>query len=188
MEDRNKELQPAIDILDKVSGSKLAHYPLPTGARLEVRDGQDVVAGDPLVKTRREASKTRDITGGLPRVSELFEARRPKDAAIVSEIDGRVEFGGVSRGMRKIMVRAEDGGEEVIAVHGGFIEVSNDRVTVLSDVAEVSSQIDVERARAAQERAEATLRAGDDQEAQLALQRAQVRLRAASGATSAAAH
>jgi DNA-directed RNA polymerase subunit beta' len=109
MEDRNKELQPAIDILDPDSGHKLAHYPLPTGARLEVRDGQAVVAGDPLVKTRREASKTRDITGGLPRVSELFEARRPKDAAIVSEIDGRVEFGGVSRGMRKLVVRGDDG-------------------------------------------------------------------------------
>jgi DNA-directed RNA polymerase subunit beta' len=109
MEDRNKELQPAIDILDPDSGAKLAHYPLPTGARLEVRDGQAVVAGDPVVKTRREASKTRDITGGLPRVSELFEARRPKDAAVVSEIDGRVEFGGVSRGMRKLIVRGETG-------------------------------------------------------------------------------
>jgi DNA-directed RNA polymerase subunit beta' len=109
MEDRNKELQPAIDILDPKTGHKLAHYPLPTGARLEVRDGQEVVAGIPLVKTRREASKTRDITGGLPRVSELFEARRPKDAAIVSEIDGRVEFGGVSRGMRKLVVRGDEG-------------------------------------------------------------------------------
>jgi DNA-directed RNA polymerase subunit beta' len=109
MEDRNKELQPAIDILAPSTGAKLAHYPLPTGARLEVRDGQEVTAGDPLVKTRREASKTRDITGGLPRVAELFEARRPKDAAIVSEIDGRVEFGGVSRGMRKLAVRSEEG-------------------------------------------------------------------------------
>ena len=79
MEDRNKELQPAIDILG-AAGQKLAHYPLPTGARLEVRDGQAVVAGDVLVKIRREESKTRDITGGLPRVAELFEARRPKDA------------------------------------------------------------------------------------------------------------
>jgi DNA-directed RNA polymerase subunit beta' len=108
MEDRNKELQPAIDILSE-SGQKLAHYPLPAGARLEVRDGQDVVAGDVLVKTRREESKTRDITGGLPRVAELFEARRSKDAAIVSEIDGSVEFGGVSRGMRKVNVRGEGG-------------------------------------------------------------------------------
>jgi DNA-directed RNA polymerase subunit beta' len=109
MEDRNKELQPAIDILNPQTGSRLAHYPLPAGARLEVPDGHTVVAGDVLVKSRREASKTRDITGGLPRVAELFEARRPKDAAVVSEIDGRVEFGGVSRGMRKIIVRSEDG-------------------------------------------------------------------------------
>jgi len=108
MEDRNKELQPAIDILSP-SGAKLAHYPLPTGARLEVRDGQAVGAGEVLVKTRREASKTRDITGGLPRVAELFEARRPKDAAVVAEIDGAVEFGGVSRGMRKIIIRGDDG-------------------------------------------------------------------------------
>src|SRR5262249_6879955 len=73
MEDRSKELQPAIDIVS-ASGQKLAHYPLPTGARLEVRDGQSVGTGDVLVKTRREGgSKTRDITGGLPRVAELFE-------------------------------------------------------------------------------------------------------------------
>jgi len=107
MEDRNKELQPAIDILDG-SGKKLAHYPLPTGSRLDVRDGQAVTAGDVLVKIRREEAKTRDITGGLPRVAELFEARRSKEAAIVSEVDGTVEFGGVSRGMRKIIVRTED--------------------------------------------------------------------------------
>jgi F-type H+-transporting ATPase subunit epsilon len=90
--------------------------------------------------------------------------------------------------IHEVMVRAEDGSDEVIAVHGGFIEVSNDRVTVLSDVAEVSSQIDPERARAAQERAEAVLRAGDDPEAEDALRRAQVRLRAATGASASASH
>jgi len=74
---------------------------------LLVRDGNEVTAGEPLVKIRREISKTRDITGGLPRVSELFEARKPKDAATVSEIDGRVEFGGVSRGMKKLLVVGE---------------------------------------------------------------------------------
>jgi DNA-directed RNA polymerase subunit beta' len=109
MEDRNKELQPAIDVVEPGTGHKLDHYPLPTGARLEVRDAQDVVAGDPLVKIRREVAKTRDITGGLPRVAELFEARRPKDAAVVSEIDGHVEFGGVVRGMRKLLVHGETG-------------------------------------------------------------------------------
>ena len=85
-----------------------------------------------------------------------------------------------------VRVHTEAGEEEVIAVHGGFVEVSHDRVTVLSDVAEVSSQIDVERARAAQERAEAELRAGDDDEAEAALQRAKTRIEAASGATAAA--
>jgi DNA-directed RNA polymerase subunit beta' len=107
MEDRNKELQPAIDILGP-GGQKLAHYPLPTNARLDVRDGQAVFSGDVLVKTRREEAKTRDITGGLPRVAELFEARRSKDAATVSEIDGAIEFGGVTRGMRKVFVRGEE--------------------------------------------------------------------------------
>ncbi|MGH7727007.1 MAG: DNA-directed RNA polymerase subunit beta' [Candidatus Eiseniibacteriota bacterium] len=108
MEDRNKVLQPAIDIVDE-KGKRVAHYPLPTGSRLQVQDGDTVVAGQSLVKIRRESSKTRDITGGLPRVSELFEARRPKDAATVSEIDGRVEFGGVSRGLRKIAVVGDNG-------------------------------------------------------------------------------
>ena len=107
MEDRNKERQPAIDII-AANGQKLAHYPLPTNSRLDVRDGQQVASGDVLVKTRREEAKTRDITGGLPRVAELFEARRSKDAATVSEIDGSIEFGAVTRGMRKVMVRGED--------------------------------------------------------------------------------
>ena len=136
MEDRNKELQPAIDILDD-AGAKLAHYPLPTGARLEVRDGQKVRAGLPVVKIRREETKTRDITGGLPRVAELFEARRPKDASIVTEIDGRVEFGGVVRGMRKLIVRGEDGNDaeyqipqgKHIYVHEGSQVRAGDRLT-----------------------------------------------------------
>ena len=136
MEDRNKELQPAIDILD-ASGHKLAHYPLPTGARLEVRDGQRVASGEVLVKTRREASKTRDITGGLPRVAELFEARRPKDAAIVAEIDGTVEQGGVTRGMRKYIIRGEDGQQQEalipqgrhVYVQPGSVVRAGDRLT-----------------------------------------------------------
>jgi DNA-directed RNA polymerase subunit beta' len=118
MEDRNKELQPAIDIVDE-HGDKVAHYPLPTGARLEVRDGQAVGAGVVLVKVRREAGKVRDITGGLPRVAELFEARRPKEAAIVAEIDGRVEFGGVSRGLRKLVIRGEDGEAQEVQIPQG---------------------------------------------------------------------
>jgi len=80
-----------------------------------------------------------------------------------------------------VRVHAEDGTDEIIAVHGGFVEVSHDRVTVLSDVAEVASQIDVERARAAAERAEAALRTEHDVEVEAALRRARVRIAAASG-------
>jgi len=118
MDDRNKELQPAVDIIDE-AGRKIGHYPLPTGARLEVRDGQQVGGGDVLVRTRREGSKVRDITGGLPRVAELFEARRPKEAAIVAEIDGRVEFGGVTRGMRKVIIRGEDAEAQEVQIPQG---------------------------------------------------------------------
>jgi DNA-directed RNA polymerase subunit beta' len=108
IDDREKLLHPHIDIVGS-GGRRVASYPLPTGARLLVRDGHDVTAGEALVKIRREISKTRDITGGLPRVSELFEGRKPKDAATVSEIDGRVEFGGVTRGMKKLIVVGDSG-------------------------------------------------------------------------------
>ncbi|HXI35546.1 MAG TPA: DNA-directed RNA polymerase subunit beta', partial [Burkholderiales bacterium] len=136
MEDRNKELQPAIDILDP-QGHKIAHYPLPTGARLEVRDGQRVGAGEVIVKTRREAYKNRDITGGLPRVAELFEARRPKDASIVAEIDGTVEYVGVTRGMRKYVIKGEDGQDQEalipqgrhVYVQAGSVVRAGDRLT-----------------------------------------------------------
>jgi len=136
MEDRNKELQPAIDILD-TQGHKIAHYPLPTGARLEVRDGQRVGAGEVIVKTRREAYKNRDITGGLPRVAELFEARRPKDASIVAEIDGTVEYVGVTRGMRKYVIKGEDGQDQEalipqgrhVYVQAGSVVRAGDRLT-----------------------------------------------------------
>jgi DNA-directed RNA polymerase subunit beta' len=103
IDDREKLKHPHVDIMSP-GGKRVATYPLPTGARLLVRDGQEVSAGEAMVKIRREITKTRDITGGLPRVSELFEARKPKEASTVSEIEGRVEFGGVSRGMKKLLV------------------------------------------------------------------------------------
>jgi F-type H+-transporting ATPase subunit epsilon len=80
-----------------------------------------------------------------------------------------------------VRVHREAAEDEIVAVHGGFVEVSHDRVTGLSDVAEVASQIDVERARAAQERAESTLRSATDAEAEAALRRARVRIEAATG-------
>ncbi len=88
----------------------------------------------------------------------------------------------------KVTVRPASGPDELVAVHGGFLEVSNDRVTILSDVAELASQIDVDRARRAQERADAARRPGDDAEAEAALRRAHVRLTVAGAVPAAGAH
>ncbi len=84
-------------------------YLMPTHAHLMVRDGEEVHAGDVLAKIPRETTKTKDITGGLPRVVELFEARKPRETAIMAEINGTVEYGEVSKGQRKIRVKGEDG-------------------------------------------------------------------------------
>lgn len=88
----------------------------------------------------------------------------------------------------KVTIRPAEGSDELVAVHGGFVEVSGDRVTLLSDVAELASQIDVERARRAAERAEASLRVEHDAEAEAALRRAHVRLAVAGATSPAAAH
>jgi len=99
---------PALLIRGKDDAEK--RYLLPSGSHLMVHDGQKVYPGDTLVKIPRETTKTKDITGGLPRVVELFEARSPKEPAIITEIDGLVHLGEVHKGMRKIAVEA-DGGE-----------------------------------------------------------------------------
>jgi len=113
IETKARNLSPQIHIVDD-RGKKLGTYIIPTRAHLAVRDGQKVKAGEVLAKIPREIAKTRDITGGLPRVAELFEARRPKDPAIISEIDGVVQFGEIKRGVRKIIVKAKDGSDEKI--------------------------------------------------------------------------
>ncbi len=112
IETRLRNLNPQIYIMD--GEKKLSAYILPTRSYLQVYDGQEVKAGDALVKIPREIAKTRDITGGLPRVAELFEARRPKEPAIVSEIDGQVKFGEIRRGVRKINIVSRDGKEEKV--------------------------------------------------------------------------
>ena len=111
IETRSRNLNPSIVIQDD-EGNELSSYVIPTRAYLQVRDGDRVSAGDILAKIPREIAKTRDITGGLPRVAELFEARRPKEPAVVSEIDGIVRFGEMRRGIRKIIVTSEDGHDE----------------------------------------------------------------------------
>jgi DNA-directed RNA polymerase subunit beta' len=129
IEQRERTLQPHINVVDS-RGRKLGSYAIPTGSHLLVHSGDEIEAGGNLVKIPREISKTRDITGGLPRVAELFEARKPKDPAIVSEIDGVVEFSKTVRGSRQIYVRADDGEtKEYLIPHGKHLRVHTaDRV------------------------------------------------------------
>jgi len=96
-------------ILIKKGNKTLKEYPLPVRSILMVDDGEQAVPGDTLAKIPRETTKTKDITGGLPRVVELFEAREPKEPAMISEIDGVVEYGGIEKGQRTIYVVAPEG-------------------------------------------------------------------------------
>ncbi len=107
IEDRDKKLHPHIEIWQTKGGkeSKVRDFVIPVGAVLVAEDGADVHAGETIAKVSREAYKTRDITGGLPRVAELFEARRPKDPATISEVDGIVRFGDIKRGKREVFVQ-----------------------------------------------------------------------------------
>jgi DNA-directed RNA polymerase subunit beta' len=109
---KKDDLRPRITLLDEASGetgiSRLA-----PGAVIAVEDGQMVQAGEVLARVPREAARTRDITGGLPRVAELFEARKPKENAIIAKISGRVEFGKDYKAKRKIIIRPDDGSEPV---------------------------------------------------------------------------
>lgn len=111
IEQSGTNLRPRLSIKDETGktakmpgSSSLARYLLPVGAHIFIEKGGTVHPGDVLAKIPRETTKTKDITGGLPRVAELFEARRPKEQAVISEIDGEVSFGGFVKGMRKITV------------------------------------------------------------------------------------
>ena len=113
IEDREKKLHPRIQIRKKSrakrGGDKLREFIIPVGAQLTVQHGAEVGLGDTIAKISREVYKTRDITGGLPRVAELFEARRPKDPAVITEIDGLVSFGEIKRGKREVIIEPEAG-------------------------------------------------------------------------------
>jgi len=113
---KDLDKRPRISIKDaenrtaRLPGSEaLARYLLPVGSHINVAEGQPVAAGDVIAKIPRETTKTKDITGGLPRVAELFEARKPKEFAIISEIDGVVSFGRDTKGKRKVVVTPEVG-------------------------------------------------------------------------------
>ena len=126
-----KELdkRPRISIKDtggqtaRISSGE-ARYLIPVGAHLNVIEGQEVAAGDIIAKIPRETTKTKDITGGLPRVAELFEARKPKEFAVVTEIDGVVSFGKDTKGKRKVIVTPEVGeSREYLIPKGKHISV-----------------------------------------------------------------
>lgn len=124
-------LRPRISIKDehgkvtlKIPGTNnLARYILPSGAHILVDKSNIVFPGDVLAKIPRETTKTKDITGGLPRVAELFEARRPKEQAIVTEIDGMVEFRGAHKGMRVVLVKGGDETREYLIPKGKHVSV-----------------------------------------------------------------
>jgi DNA-directed RNA polymerase subunit beta' len=141
IEDQEGKLQPRVSVKESRGGAEAigpqdslgetrGRYMLPVGAHLLVADGQEIFQGDIIAKIPREATKTKDITGGLPRVAELFEARKPKEQAVITEIDGAVEFAGFVKGMRKIVIRADDGEtKEYLIPRGKHIAVhEGDRV------------------------------------------------------------
>jgi DNA-directed RNA polymerase subunit beta' len=102
--DHKEDLHPQVIISDD-KGEPVANYPIPSGAHIVVNEADKIVPGTLLAKTPRKQAKTRDITGGLPRVAELFEARRPKDASEISKIDGIVDFGASVRGKRCVLIK-----------------------------------------------------------------------------------
>ncbi len=111
----DEKRQPAVVI----KGKTTKRYLMPSRAHLMIQDGDTVHPGDVLAKIPRETTKTKDITGGLPRVVELFEARKPRETAVISEIDGSVRFGEISKGMRKIYVTADNGTEKEYSIPRG---------------------------------------------------------------------
>ncbi|ESQ76276.1 DNA-directed RNA polymerase subunit beta' [Asticcacaulis sp. AC402] len=140
---KSADVRPAFGIIDDASAYKKmasgadARYMLPVGAILSVGNGDEVKPGDILARIPTEGAKTRDITGGLPRVAELFEARRPKDCAVIAEMDGRVEFGRDYKNKRRIKITPEDGSEPVeflipkgkhISVHDGDVIQKGDYI------------------------------------------------------------
>jgi DNA-directed RNA polymerase subunit beta' len=125
----DEKRQPRVSIKDE-DNTTIGRYLLPAGAHISVIEGEFVSAGDILAKIPRETTKTKDITGGLPRVAELFEARKPKEQAIISEIDGVVHFAGFQRGARKVVVKSDSGEErEYLIPRGKYVNVhEGDRI------------------------------------------------------------
>jgi len=121
--EHKEDLHPQLVIVGPTD-EVLAFYPIPSEAHIVVKDGQEITGGTLIAKTPRKIAKTRDITGGLPRVAELVEARKPKNPAIISEIDGIVEFGEVQKGQREIIIKSPTGMEKSYLIpHGKHLNV-----------------------------------------------------------------
>ncbi len=122
--EHKEDLNPQVEIIDD-AGEVIATYAIPTGAQVAVNEDDEITQGSMLAKTPRQASKTQDITGGLPRVAELFEARRPKDAAEMAKVDGIVSLDGTVRGKKKLVVTDPESGEEEahLIPHGKHLTV-----------------------------------------------------------------
>ncbi|MBS1812528.1 MAG: DNA-directed RNA polymerase subunit beta' [Acidobacteria bacterium] len=118
MDSTNEKRQPRIEIRND-AGKVLKAYPMPIRANLMVGRDDVVQAGDILAKTPRESARTKDIVGGLPRVVELFEARKPRETAVMSEIDGVIKFGSITKGSQKVIVVGETGEEREYAIPRG---------------------------------------------------------------------
>ena len=138
---KSKNFKPAINIVntlsnDKMEESNLSNYPMSIDSILSVEDGQEVYAGQVIARIPKESSKTKDITGGLPRVAELFEARKPKDPAIMCEIDGKISFGKDYKNKRRVIITSLDEKEtfETLIPRSKYLNVQEDDFVKKGDI------------------------------------------------------
>ncbi len=138
---KSKNFKPAINIVDNLSDDKIveansSNYPMSIDSILSVEDGQEVYAGQVIARIPKESSKTKDITGGLPRVAELFEARKPKDPAIMCEIDGKISFGKDYKNKRRVIITSLDEKEtfEILIPRSKYLNVQEDDFVKKGDI------------------------------------------------------
>ncbi|MCA3015381.1 MAG: DNA-directed RNA polymerase subunit beta' [Myxococcaceae bacterium] len=138
IESKDPEARPRVTIRDakgevkQLSSGQPASYFLPQGAALAIDDGAEITPGEVIARVPRETTKTKDITGGLPRVAELFEARKPKDHAVIAEIDGIVSFGKDTKGKRKLIITPEVNGEQRADLAKEYLIAKSKHITVHS--------------------------------------------------------
>lgn len=155
VESKKRKKIPTVRVISE-DGEELKTYNLPVGAYISVEDGQKITKGSVIAKIPRQLSKVSDITGGLPRVTELFEARNPSNPAVTSEIDGVVSFGKIKRGNREVMVEAKDGqkrkyliglSKHILVQEGDFVRAGtplSDGATSPSDILNISGPFAVQ--------------------------------------------